>query len=418
MQIPVFISGYDDRRRIHGGSMSEQRFEYYAFISYNRHDRHYAEKLQNQLQRYRLPSAFVTEHPGHPKHISPVFLDQTDLLAHEGPLALSLQAQLEASNFLIVLCSPNSALSPWVNAEVDYFISRGRKDRIVPIILEGTPHAQDPAQECYPPALASLPAEEELLGISVADYGWRGAFLRVLATILHLKMDTVIKRDASWRRRKRILVAGIALTAAAGVFALVWHNTPHTSYFRNIVTRWAAPEGISPVSSAERVSLSASWKLTTLRGQVIQAEYVNSAGQLARDVTMLSSEPPMVRVVYDSDGKVSRKEYYDLNRRPLYTLQYSGNLRIADFVSSDSGNAVALASDSVSVSALMTSRPAWRPDGSTSGTTAAVTAAPRSPTLPAYGESVLNTTKQAACFVSGTRAVTGTSSHLPEDMPD
>ena len=329
--------------------MNGQQFEYFAFISYNHQDRQYAVKLQKQLQRYRLPSVFVREHPDHPKRISPVFLDQTDLLAHEGALALSLQARLEASNYLIVLCSPHSAASPWVNAEVEYFLSHGRKDRIIPVILEGTPHAKDPEQECYPPALASLPAEDELLGISVADFGWRGAFLRVLATILHLKMDTVIKRDAAYRRRKRILAAGLVLAVAAGVFALVWHNTPHTSYFRSIRYRWAAPEGISPVSTSEKASLAAAWKLTSLRGRVVQAEYVNSADQLADDPTSLSTEPPMIRIVYDSDGNVSRKECFDLYRRPLYTLQYSGSLRIADFVSYESGNAVSLSSDSGSV---------------------------------------------------------------------
>ena len=112
-----------------------------------------------QLQRYRLPSAFAARFPERPKHLSPVFLDQTDLVAHETSLSLSLQSRLEASNYLIVLCSPHSATSPWVNAEVEWFLSHGRKDRIIPVILSGTPHAEDPARECYPPSLASLPAE-------------------------------------------------------------------------------------------------------------------------------------------------------------------------------------------------------------------------------------------------------------------
>ena len=325
--------------------MSEQRFEYFAFISYNHRDRQYAEKLQKQLQRYRLPSTFVRQHPDHPKHVTPVFLDQTDLLAHEGALSLSLQARLESSNYLIVLCSPNSASSPWVNAEVEYFLSHGRKDRIIPVILDGTPHAQDPASECYPPALASLPAEEELLGISVAEYGWHGTFLRVLATILHLKMDTVIKRDAAYRRRKRILAAGLILAAAAGVFALVWHNTPHTAYYRSVIDRWAAPEGISPVSPSEKNHIPAVWKLTSLRGQIVQAERINSADQLAVDPLGFSSDPPMVHIVYDSNGNVTRKEYYDMYRRPAYTIEYSGNLRILDFVSYESGYSFALSSD-------------------------------------------------------------------------
>ena len=331
--------------------MSEQRFEYYAFISYNHRDLQAAVKLQRQLQRYRLPSAFAARFPERPKHLSPVFLDQTDLVAHETSLSLSLQSRLEASNYLIVLCSPHSATSPWVNAEVEWFLSHGRKDRIIPVILSGTPHAEDPARECYPPSLASLPAEEELLGISVADYGWHGTFLRVLATILRLKLDAVVRRDAAYRRRKRLLAAIAVLAVATAAFSVLWYNTPHTSYFLDVVYRWAAPEGVYPVSSSEKNRLSQVWKLTTLRGKVVQAERVNSADQLIDDEANMSNDPPMEKIVYASDGKVSRLEFYDLYRRPLFTLEYSANLRTADFVYLDSGNAYSLTSD---LSAVLT----------------------------------------------------------------
>ena len=181
--------------------MRNQAFEYYAFISYNHKDAKQAKQLQRQLEHYHLPSALRRERPDLPKRITPVFLDSSDLVARSS-LFDSLQDKLDASAYLIVLCSPNSATSSWVNDEVKYFISSGRKDQIIPLIISGEPHAGNPAQECYPPALASLPNRKALLGISVRAYGRRGAFLRVIATLLDLKLDQVIARDAAVRRRQ------------------------------------------------------------------------------------------------------------------------------------------------------------------------------------------------------------------------
>ena len=66
----------------------EKRFEYVAFISYKREDVAWAKWLQQRLETYRLPSVIRQEAPHLPKHIRPVFRDQTDIGA--GPLLESL----------------------------------------------------------------------------------------------------------------------------------------------------------------------------------------------------------------------------------------------------------------------------------------------------------------------------------------
>lgn len=88
--------------------MQNIEFDYYAFISYNHKDAKWARQLQQQLEHYRLPSALCKEQPELPKRITPVFLDSSDLVARSSLLE-SLRAKLDASNYLIVLCSPNSA---------------------------------------------------------------------------------------------------------------------------------------------------------------------------------------------------------------------------------------------------------------------------------------------------------------------
>lgn len=78
----------------------------FAFISYNHKDVKHAKWLQNKLESYKLPTEIHNEFDDS-RFIRPVFRDQTDL--NTGVLSNVLRDQLEASRYLIVICSPNSA---------------------------------------------------------------------------------------------------------------------------------------------------------------------------------------------------------------------------------------------------------------------------------------------------------------------
>lgn len=112
-------------------------FEYFAFISYSHKDQELARRLKKRLQRYHLPSRLKKSNLGLPKKLRPVFLDESSLVASGGTLQDSLRKNLENSKYLIVICSPNSAQSEYVNDEVKYFIELGRLGRIIPLIIEG-----------------------------------------------------------------------------------------------------------------------------------------------------------------------------------------------------------------------------------------------------------------------------------------
>ena len=97
-------------------------YVYDAFISYSHRDMKWARWLQRRLEIFRIPKDLCGGNAprGHLK----VFRDQTDLSGVE--LQNALQRELEASRFLIVICSPFSAASPWVNDEIRSFQTRGR----------------------------------------------------------------------------------------------------------------------------------------------------------------------------------------------------------------------------------------------------------------------------------------------------
>lgn len=177
----------------------EDNKEYYAFISYKSDDTEWAIWLQHELEHYHLPAS-LNGRGDIRQDLRPVFRDIDELSA--GNLPEQIRAALAKSANLIVICSPMSAKSPWVNKEVETFISMGKTDHIFPFIVEGnTP------QDFFPPAILDLPKDEERLGGDVTKNGRDAAFIKVVAGMLGIGFDTLWDRyereKAEEERRQR-----------------------------------------------------------------------------------------------------------------------------------------------------------------------------------------------------------------------
>ena len=193
--------------------MSQEK-EYFAFISYQRRDEKWADGLRKKLEHYRLPSSLRKQNPSLPKDIRPIFRDALELAG--GVLADEIASALQQSKYLIVICSPNSAQSPWVNKEIQTFIDFGRVERIIPFIIDGSPFSDDPATECFPPALRSLRGERELLGININELGRDAAAVKVVARMFGLKFDMLWQRyEREQRQRRHFIIAGMIATSLA-----------------------------------------------------------------------------------------------------------------------------------------------------------------------------------------------------------
>ena len=201
-----------------------QEKEYFAFISYQRKDEEWADRLRNKLEHYRLPSSVRKQNASLPKEIRPIFRDALELAG--GVLAKEIETALQQSKYLIVICSPNSARSPWGNKEIQTFIDLGREDRIIPFIIDGTPFSDDEETECFPPALHSLKGEKELLGININELSRDAASVKVVARMFGLKFDTLWQRYEREKKRKRWMMLGGSLlfAIAAMVIASIFFN--------------------------------------------------------------------------------------------------------------------------------------------------------------------------------------------------
>ena len=153
---------------------------YTAFISYNSSDSRWAKWLQQRLEHYHLPSVIANEKgevlrsfDKKSRHFR-IFRYESDLAAQN--LDDGLKEELDKSQYLIVVCSPRSAVSPWVGQEIRHFIDTGRRKNIIPFIIEGKPYSNDET-ECFNKELKNAFPEKtgfsggSLLGVDVNDSG-------------------------------------------------------------------------------------------------------------------------------------------------------------------------------------------------------------------------------------------------------
>jgi hypothetical protein len=195
-------------------------FRYRAFLSYSHRDAKWGKGFHAALESYSIDKDLIgLETPAGPipKTLRRIFRDREDFAA--GPsLPEQTIAALEASQFLIVICPPNSAQSKYVNEEIRRFKALGRDNYIIPVIIDGEPN--DPASECFPPALCfEIGPDGALTDQRVepiaADArpnhdGKDLAKLKVVAGLLGLGLDEIVRR-AERARRKRMQNSSVAL---------------------------------------------------------------------------------------------------------------------------------------------------------------------------------------------------------------
>ena len=211
----------------------QQTFKYFAFISFQSSDAREAVRLQHAIERYRLPAILCKQDNSIPRRIKPLYCYINDMHAGE-ELMQELKSRMEQSRYLIVVCSPRAAQSTYINSGIDYFISLGRSDSIIPIIVDGVPYSGDPATECFPEALrrhfpknADPLKDHSILGINIHEQGvsrrkaYNRAMLMVVARMLQLDFDGLLLRDKQRRRKRSILATCVSLLAVVAL-CLTW----------------------------------------------------------------------------------------------------------------------------------------------------------------------------------------------------
>ena len=213
---------------------------YKAFISY-RHkplDMEYAIKLHRRIERYTIPSDLRKEGE---KKLGLVFRDQ-DELPISNNLTQNIVKALDHSEYLIVVCSPDTPGSEWVRREIDYFIQTHDRDHVLALLIDGTP------EESFPSLLTEIRDEKGDLterieplaaNITAKTPGGREKLfktesLRILASLIGCPYDALYRREQRYKmQRLAAASAAAALILSAFIGVLLDRNAKIAEQLRN-----------------------------------------------------------------------------------------------------------------------------------------------------------------------------------------
>lgn len=173
--------------------------------------------LQRALENYRAPKGISDKK----KPFGRIFVDEGELSSC-GDFGQQIREALKNSGWLIVICSPETPLSPWVRQEIDIFLEYHDRSRILAVLIGGTPETAFPLQlkgdasgdgEVFA-AHAFSNTPEEAKKLLKGD-----ALLKIAAPMLGTTYDTLKQRHRIYRLQRIAAVSAGLLMATAGFAA-------------------------------------------------------------------------------------------------------------------------------------------------------------------------------------------------------
>lgn len=176
-------------------AQESQKFKNFAFISYSHEDMKHAEMLDKFLLEFRLPTQVKEKHPNLRDTFHEIFRDNSGMVAATD-LDFEIKRQLDQSEYLIVICSPNAVESDWVNKEIEYFKCKRGLEYIYPFVVDGIVNAKslNESKECMPKALRPYKGR----AANISTYSFEHAIIEILAAILNIEVDEI------WQRHVRL----------------------------------------------------------------------------------------------------------------------------------------------------------------------------------------------------------------------
>lgn len=217
-------------------------YRYFAFISYKSDDLKEAWALKKKLDGYKLPTVLCKQYEIDRKPTNEVFLDKTNI--QPGDLTQELKDNLDNSHYLIVVCSPRSANSDYVTAEIEHFTREGRENEMFLFIIESDPKNIDAS---FNPAIKEAERrwserdgeKREILGVNIKEkdvdklffiYRWpvigallqrERAYMQLISRLLNLEFEQLwsyqrirfAERIVAWIVGLIIVLGAISYTA-------------------------------------------------------------------------------------------------------------------------------------------------------------------------------------------------------------
>lgn len=200
---------------------------YDAFISY-RHselDMFVAKRIHKGLETFPVPRA-VAKKTGK-KNIKRVFRDQEELPIGSD-LGDNIEGALRESEYLIVICSPRTPESYWVQKEITTFIEMHGREHVLAVLVEGEPEESFPKELLVDDEGKPVePLAADVRGAAKAEITkkLKTEIMRLAAPLLGCSYDDLRQRHRERRMRKMMVMAGGVAAVAVAFGAYSTYNS-------------------------------------------------------------------------------------------------------------------------------------------------------------------------------------------------
>ncbi len=303
-------------------------YSYAAFISY-RHlprDTEVAKQVQKAIETYRLPKQIQTK-LGSPC-LGKCFRDEDELPASPS-LPESISKALAQSRTLIVICTPETQDSPWIQREIEMFAALHGREHIICVLADGDSSTAIPdflkthMKADTQGIMHEMPAEPLAADLRTESSSKsKDELLRIIAAIAGCDFDELKQRNEK-RRIKRIGITLISILALITIFSvLIYQSIQHTKE--------------AQIEQSKNLAAIAEQQLS--RGERIQAvETALSALPSSQN----STDRPLVE-----EAQTALEDALGVNQKSIRfwkpNFAYDANADIVAFTSSDFGDWVAI----------------------------------------------------------------------------
>lgn len=203
---------------------------YNAFISYRHHpdDIKVAMDIHRGLERFKIPKA-IKKRCGSSMRL---FRDKEEL-----PITSSLTSDiyraLENSDYLIVICSPHTKESIWVQREIETFLRTHTRDQVLTVLASGDPYDVLPEILLHEDVVNPITGEIQRHEYEPLSCDWRlkkrravrEELPRLAAALLGCGYDELRQRQRQYRMRRMITLFSAALMASLSLTAYFIHTS-------------------------------------------------------------------------------------------------------------------------------------------------------------------------------------------------
>jgi len=300
------------------GASVPEAFKYRAFLSYSRADAGVAARVRSRLEKFRIDRDLVgqvTPVGPVPEAIRPIFHSQHDFFTRPSLGAATAEA-LASSAAFIILASPHSAQSKYVNKQVRLFKARYPERPVVVLIVEGA--AEDAEAERFPPPLrfavapewAENPSTVLLPDLHQKGDGFEFAIAKVVARLIGVAPEDLYRRAECDRiRRGRIRMAAATLMAVltlvgGGAF---WQSYQHRLMRAEIAGLVSRYKLVSPSQAAVPGGKEGLTQAITVIGEGAAAEPRYAKALELLKAGRITEATPFLRAVAQDKAKRSVK---------------------------------------------------------------------------------------------------------------